>query len=239
MPSKRPVIGVTVDSMDEHPRYMSTYTYAEAVERAGGLPILLPFRADPTLILQYVDLCAGFLFSGGNDLDPSLYGDDWHPKAVKIEPARQAFELALLAEVERRRMPTLGVCLGSQVMNVHRGGSLIQFLPDELPGIEHRRIPGKEPGRHPVTLDLDSQLGRAIGKRDVSVNTYHKQAVRKMGRGLRIIATAPDGVIEAYEDPTYPLFAAVQWHPERLLDEPEHLAPFKLLVEKSIEAKKR
>jgi putative glutamine amidotransferase len=90
-----------------------------------------------------------------------------------------------------------------------------------------------------VKVDTDSQLGRAIGKADVSVNTYHKQAIRQIGRGLRVVATAPDGVIEGYEDPTFPLFAAVQWHPERLLDEPEHLAPFKLLVDKSREAARR
>ena len=240
MSTKRPVIGVTVDNMDDAPRYMSTYTYAEAVERAGGVPILLPFRVDVALVPQYVDLCEGLLFTGGNDLDPALYCDEcWHPKTVKVEPARQRFELALVAEVERRRMPALGVCFGSQVMNVHRGGSLIQFLPDEVKEIEHRCLDKNSPPRHTVTVDTDTQLGRAIGKRDVSVNTYHKQAIRKIGRGLRVVATAPDGVIEGYEDPTLPLFAAVQWHPERLLDEPEHLAPFKLLVEKSRESTRR
>ncbi len=240
MSAKRPVIGVTVDNVDDAPRYMSTYTYAEAIERAGGLPILLPFRVDCSHVAQYVDLCDGLLFSGGNDLDPSLYcNESWHPKAAKIEPARQRFELALIAEVEKRRMPALGVCLGSQLMNVHRGGSLIQFLPDELKDIEHRCLDKASPPRHPVKVDVESQLGRAMGNRDVSVNTYHKQAIRTIGRGLRVIATAPDGVIEAYEDPTFPLFAAVQWHPERLLDEPEHLAPFKLLVGKSAEVSMR
>ena len=234
--TKRPVIGVTIDYTDGARHYMSNYTYAEAVERGGGLPVLLPFRVDQSLIPQYVDLCDGILFTGGNDLDPSLYCDEcWHPQAARIEPLRQSFELALLAEVEQRRLPTLGVCLGSQVMNVYRGGSLIQFLPDEYEDIEHRNLVRESPGRHPIKLDTDSQLGRAIGQRDVSVNTYHKQAVRKIGKGLRVIATAPDGVIEAFEDPTFPLFAAVQWHPERLLDEREHLAPFKLLVEKASE----
>jgi len=238
--SKRPVIGVTVDSMDDAPRYMSTYTYAEAVERAGGLPILLPFRVDVSLVPRYVDLCDGLLFTGGNDLDPALYcKEGWHPKAVKVEPARQSFEMALITEVERRRMPTLGVCFGSQLINVYRGGSLIQFLPDEKKDIEHRCLDRNAPPRHPVSVDTESQLGRAIGKREVSVNTYHKQAIRQIGRGLRVVATAPDGVVEGYEDPTFPLLAAVQWHPERLLGEPEHLAPFKLLVEKAAEAAKR
>jgi putative glutamine amidotransferase len=156
---------------------------------------------------------------------------------VKVDPHRQSFELALMAEVEKRRLPTLGICLGSQLMNVYRGGSMIQFLPDDprANALEHRRITGQDPARHPVTLDTNSQLGQTVGcgKSEISVNTYHKQAVKTLGKGLRVIATAPDGIIEGFEDPSLPLFAAVQWHPERLLEEPEHLAPFKLLVEKA------
>ena len=239
--NRRPVIGITTDSSDTEDRYLSTMTYAAAVEKAGGLPLLIPFGVDHALIPQYVDLLEGICFSGGNDMDPALYCDEqWHPKCIKMDPLRQNFEFALIAEVEKRRLPALGVCFGSQLMNVYRGGSLIQFLPDspcdEKARLEHRYLKEQGLTRHPIKLDPDSQIGRAIGKSDVSVNTYHKQAVKKIGRGLRVIATAPDGVIEAFEDPTMPLFAAVQWHPERLIDEPEHLAPFKLLVEKSADA---
>jgi putative glutamine amidotransferase len=228
----RPRIGITIDTHDDAGKYESPTSYAKAVERAGGLPLLIPYKSDLSLIPQYVDQFDGILFSGGNDLDPALYGQPWHPKAEHIDPDRQKFELALLAEVERRRVPTLGVCLGSQLMNVYRGGSMHQFLPDvERPApIEHRRIGGDLP-RHDVMLDASSQIGRAIGKERISVNTYHKQSADRMGRGLRVIATSPDGIIEGFEDPSFPLFAAVQWHPERLIDEPEHLAPFKLLVE--------
>ncbi|MGA2439734.1 MAG: gamma-glutamyl-gamma-aminobutyrate hydrolase family protein [Tepidisphaeraceae bacterium] len=230
----RPLIGITLDTHDEGDKYESPFAYAQAVERAGGLPLLLPYQSDLDLIPQFVDACAGFLFTGGNDLDPALYGQSWHPKAVRVDPARQKFELALLAEVERRRLPALGVCLGSQLMNVHRGGSMHQFLPDFVrPNLlEHRKI-GDELPRHNVSVDLFSRLGQAIGKPEILVNTSHKQAADRLGRGLRVIATAPDGVIEGFEDPTFPLFAAVQWHPERLIDEPEHLAPFKLLVDTS------
>jgi putative glutamine amidotransferase len=230
----RPVIGITIDSHDDGDKYESPFAYAKAVESAGGLPLLIPYKSDLSLIPQYVDQFDGILFSGGNDLDPTLYSQSWHPKAEHIDPARQKFELALLAEVERRRMPTLGVCLGSQLMNVYRGGSLHQFLPDapRKSPIEHRRIEGKTP-RHEVVLDPASRLGRCIGKTEISVNTFHKQAADRLGRGLRIVATAPDGVIEGFEDPSLPLFVAVQWHPERLIDEPEHLAPFKLLVDAS------
>jgi putative glutamine amidotransferase len=238
----RPVIGVTVDYTEDLQKYSSNMNYALAVERAGGLPVLLPYAGDLALVPQYVDRLDGICFTGGDDMDPSRYCDDpWNPNCIKMDPRRQEFEFALVAEVEKRRLPALGVCFGSQLMNVHRGGSLIQFLPEEHEcsnKLEHRRIAGQDPSRHPIQLDLNSQLGRAIGKSEVSVNTYHKQAVKKIGRGLRVIATAPDGVIEAFEDPALPFYTAVQWHPERLIDEPEHLAPFKLLVEKSTAAKR-
>jgi putative glutamine amidotransferase len=231
---KRPVIAITIDSAERADYYESPCSYSTSVEKAGGLPLLLPYRTNLELISGYVDLIDGIVFSGGDDLDPALYGETRHPKAIPIDPDRQKFELALLAEVERRRMPALGVCCGSQLMNVYRGGSLIQFLPDEprTGALEHRKN-AENPQRHAVTVDPQSQLGAAIGKAEISVNTFHKQAVRKLGRGLRVVATAPDGVIEGFEDPSLPLFAAVQWHPERLSDEPEHLAPFKLLVRKA------
>ena len=179
----RPVIGITIDQHDQPGRYESPVDYAKSVELAGGLPLLLPYQSDLSLIPQYVDLLDGILFTGGDDLDPSIFGQPRHPKAVPIDPARQKFELALLAEVEKRRLPALGICLGSQLMNVYRGGTLHQFLPD-VPReglLEHRKV-GENLLRHPITLDTESQLGQAIGKS------------------------------------------------ERLVGEPEHLAPFKLLV---------
>src|SRR5437763_2682098 len=125
--SKRPVIGVTMDSHEEpgspsQAGYHLNFDYSAAIERAGGLPLAIPYRTDPALIGQYLDLLNGILFTGGDDLHPALYGQTWHPKAVKVDPARQAFEMALLAEVERRRLPSLFVCLGCQVLNVYRGG---------------------------------------------------------------------------------------------------------------------
>lgn len=229
----RPIIGITIDIEDgDADRYSSPCRYSEAVERAGGLPLLLPYRVDPALVGQYLDILNGILFSGGDDLDPALFDQPRHPKAIPVDPLRQRFELALIAEVERRRLPALGVCMGSQLMNVHRGGSLIQFLPDvpRNPSIEHRKI-ADAPTRHDVNIDQSTRLGKFLATPHLSVNTYHKQAADRLGRGLRVVATAPDGVIEGFEDPSFPLFAAVQWHPERLIDEPQHMAPFRLLVD--------
>jgi putative glutamine amidotransferase len=212
--------------------YQLGFDYCEAIEKAGGLPLAIPYRTNLALIPQFVDLLDGVLFTGGNDLDPALYGEEWHPKAVKVDPDRQNFELALLAEVEKRRTPALFVCMGCQVLNVYRGGSLTQFLPDDPQNIEHRR--GEESvRRHEVKIDPNSQFGKAVGRPVISANTYHKQAVKNVGRGLKVVATAPDGTIEALEDPSFPMMVATQWHPERLTDEAEHLAPFKLLVERA------
>ena len=233
----RPRIGITIDTHDRPDHYESPTAYAKSVELAGGLPFLLPYRSDLSLVPEFVDAIDGILFSGGNDLDPSLYGETYHPRAEPIDPDRQRFELAMLEEVERRRMPALGICLGSQLMNVYRGGSLVQFLPevDRRGAIEHRKIEGVAP-RHPVSLQAESWVARATGKQHVDANSSHKQGVRQVGRGLRVIGSAPDGVIEGIEDPTFPLFLGVQWHPERLSGEADHLALFKLLVEKASEA---
>jgi putative glutamine amidotransferase len=238
-----PLIGITMDTRDGEPGYYQlAFDYPKSIERAGGVPLAIPYKTDHALIPRVVDALDGILFTGGNDLDPRLYGErEFHPRAVPIDPDRQNFELALLAEVEKRRLPTLAICLGCQLFNVHRGGSLTQFLPDENGKREHRRAEKGQPiRRHPINIQPDSVIGQAIGKTDVSANTYHKQAIKNLGKGLRVAAVADDGTIEAIEDPTLPLFAAVQWHPERLaLTEEEHLAPFRLLVTKAMEHRRR
>jgi putative glutamine amidotransferase len=230
----RPLIGLTMDVGAKPENYSLHSGYTTSVEKAGGMPFGIPYRTDISLIPDILDRLDGILFTGGDDLDPALYGQEWHPKAIKLDAARQHFEMALIAEVERRRLPTLGICLGSQLLNVHRGGSMHQFLPDvpRTNAIEHRKLERDLP-RHALQIEPKSTIAQAIGKTEINGNTYHKQAADRLGRGLRVVATAPDGVIEGFEDPTYPLMIGVQWHPERLHNEPEHLAIFKLLVAKA------
>jgi putative glutamine amidotransferase len=229
---KRPIIGITLDTRDSGEYYQLGFDYSKSIEKAGGLPFAIPYKTDHALIPQIVDALDGILFTGGNDLDPALYGETWHPKAQKIDPDRQNFELALLAEVEKRKLPALAICLGCQLLNVYRGGSLHQFLPDIEGKSEHRKTE-EAVRRHPIKIESDSALGKVLNKTEISGNSYHKQAVKTVGRGLKVTAVSDDGVIEGLEDPSFPLLAAVQWHPERLNSEAEHLAPFRLLVEKA------
>src|SRR6476646_4144299 len=192
----RPVIVITVDYNDKLTCYESPYGYSTAIEKAGGLPLLIPYRSDLSLIPQFVDLIDGMLFSGGDDLDPNSWGETYYPGTSPIDPLREKFEMALMAEVEKRRTPTLGICLGSQLMNVYRGGSMHQFLPElaRPNAIEHRKTGGDAArdgagtfNRHEILLERDSSAAQAIGKTEISANTSHKQAIARVGKGLRVI----------------------------------------------------
>ena len=235
--SSRPLIGITLDHDREQTRYQLHYDYVRAILAAGGMPLLLPFDAsvDPGEQLRLVD---GLLLTGGNDLDPSAWGEARHPEAVAIDPEREAHERALLAEAARRDLPVLAICCGMQVLNAQRGGSLHQHLPD-LPGTsEHRRGDEGWARRHPVTVAAGSVLARVCGEGEVEVNTSHHQAVARLGQGLIISAEAPDGTVEAIEDPARAFCIGVQWHPERLAATDErHAALFEALVRAAAESK--
>jgi putative glutamine amidotransferase len=197
MAAQRPRIGITADV--EGPAYRLRRSYAELVARAGGAPLILPCRED--CVDSYLELADGFLLSGGDDPDMRPWGLPLHPKAKLIDPDRQAFELKLLeALVAEPARAVLGVCLGMQLMALHAGGALDQYLPDTLPtAADHW-------GRaaHAVT----GELGRGI------VHSHHRQAIVDPG-ALRVVARAPDGVIEAVQAGDRPYYLGVQWHPER------------------------
>jgi putative glutamine amidotransferase len=243
--AQRPLIGITTDYNSESVKnpggvvtpaksiYKLPCTYAAAIELAGGLPVLIPYKTDVRLIGQYLDQFDGIVLAGGDDLDPSSWGETYHDKAQRIDPDRQQFEFAMLAEIERRRLPVLGICLGSQVMNVYRGGSLHQFLPDvmrENP-LDHR-LAGDWSRRHAVTIiEPDSHIARATGQLMLETNTSHKQAVHQLGRNLRITAVSSDGIIEGTEDPSFNFYVGIQWHPERQHTEPAHHALFQRFIQ--------
>ena len=193
------------------------YSYVQAVQRAGGVALLL--APDPRLTAEpdeLLDLLDGLLLAGGADVDPAAYGQEPHPATRGWVPERDAFELALTARAMERDLPLLGICRGMQVMNVARGGSLIQHVPDSAGHDEHRRTTGTFDGNdHDVRLTPGSLAERAAGEPTHATKSHHHQAIDLLGDGLTVTGWATvDGLPEAFEDPGRRFALGVQWHPE-------------------------
>ena len=227
MTKKKPLILVSVDCQDLPSRrgpvktVTLTANYAQAVLDAGGIPWLFPYTTNAAVLDQAVAAVDGLLLSGGDfDIDPDLFGEPPHPKLGKIVPERTATESALLERAEGRKIPVLGICGGMQLMNVSRGGTLYQDLPSQKEAVlEHQQPQAKKLPGHRITIQAESQLSKITGKTEIGVNSTHHQAVKTPGRDLIVSAEAPDGVVEAIEDPLYSFYLGVQWHPEAM---PEH-----------------
>lgn len=216
--SPRPRIGISlsIGTPDECRKvYQINSDYPESVLRAGGLPVLLPHTRDAALRLEMLAWLDGLIIPGGDDIDPALYGQPKHEKTKLINKDRENFDLALLARAEQCGLPTLGICLGCQLMNVQRRGTLHQHLPDQQGPVQHARA-GDHTNFHAVTIQPGTSLALAVGVETLETNSRHHQGIARLGHGLRISATAPDGLIEAFEDPSLPFWLAVQWHPENL-----------------------
>lgn len=200
--------------------------YADAVRDVGGEPVLIPPPREGEPLSPLEHLAEGLLLSGGDDLDPAAWGETLHAAAQPVDPRRQRADLGLVATADLVGMPVLGVCLGMQEMAVHRGGRILQHLPDE-PGDHLDHGGAGRPQVHPVHVEAGSMLARLVGNETFDVSSTHHQAVGEVGRGLRICGRAPDGVIEAIEDEAPGrFFLGVQWHPERMTDSPAHAALF-------------
>ena len=196
-------------------------SYVRAVAGAGGAPLLVPPGAAVEETLDVVD---GLVFSGGSDLDPSLYGADTHDETSGIVRERDDFEVSLMRAALERDVPLLAICRGSQVLNVARGGGIEQHLPDVVGHSGHRETPGVF-AEHEVSVVGGTRLASIVGER-VEAKSHHHQGYGAVGAGLRESARAPDGTLEAVEDPSRRFALGVLWHPE----EGEDLALFEALV---------
>ncbi|MEK6273774.1 MAG: gamma-glutamyl-gamma-aminobutyrate hydrolase family protein [Actinomycetota bacterium] len=227
----RPVIGIT--SYAEEVTWgawveaaaLVPLSYVHAIERAGGRPLVVPPSEDS--IEETLVALDGIVFSGGSDLDPAHYGADPHPETDVAREVRDRAELALLKAALERDMPVLAVCRGSQVLNVARGGDLIQHLPEIVGHEGHRRMPG-DWSDHDVRLERESRVGSMLGDR-APVKSHHHQGFGKIGKGLHESGWADDGTVEALEDPAKRFAVGVLWHPE----EGEDMALFEGLVEEA------
>ena len=183
------------------------YEYVRAVERAGGRAVLVP--PDEDGIEEVLDALDGLIFSGGNDMTPEEYGAEPHPETTGTNPERDRGELALLEAALTRDLPVLAICRGFEVLNIARGGDLVQHLPELVGHEEHRETLG-EFSEHTVRVDPSSRIGEVAG----AVKSHHHQGIGRIGAGLRDVAWAKDGTVEAIEDPEKPFVVGVLWHPE-------------------------
>jgi putative glutamine amidotransferase len=212
----RPVVGITTYVEEASWGHWTLdaalipYDYVRAVEHAGARALLVPPSAEG--VEETLDALDGLVFSGGSDLDPDSYGADAHAETTGTRPERDRGELALLEAALARDMPVLAVCRGFQVLNVARGGDLVQHLPEVVGSEQHREVRGTF-SDHGVKIDDGSLLGTVLGT-TAPVKSHHHQGVGRIGDGLREVAWADDGTIEGLEDPERPFAVGVLWHPE-------------------------
>ncbi|MBV9002426.1 MAG: gamma-glutamyl-gamma-aminobutyrate hydrolase family protein [Solirubrobacterales bacterium] len=190
--------------------------YPEAIERAGGVPVIVPLLR-PDAIASLLDRVDGLCLPGGPDLQPSTYGQEPHPELGPTEPRVDAAELALVRAADRRGLPILGICRGMQLLNVARGGTLHQHLPDVVgSALQHRQPEHGSVTTHRIETAPQSRLRATLGGPALEVNSFHHQGVCTLGENLTATAWAADGTIEAVEDPRERMVFGVQWHAEGL-----------------------
>lgn len=230
----KPLIGVSLSFNDKDRAYQLAETYIESVKKAGGIPVLLPHTPEDAASLAV--RCDGLLISGGPDMDPAYFDEQPIPQIGAICPERDESEVALLKAFMDAGKPVLGICRGSQILNVVFGGTLYQDLysqyKQEAP-IKHVQQGPRWYTSHGITVEKGTKLEEIFGDRHIGVNSFHHQAVKDVAPGFVVAAKAPDGVIEAIEKPDHPFCIGVQWHPECMF---EQNTPFDKLFETFIAA---
>lgn len=214
-----PVVAVTASiPEEEHPsRVRLNAAYLTALENAGLVPLVVPPLADPDAADRILAGVDGLVLTGGEDVAPDYFGEERHPALGTVNKVRDATEIALISAARRLRLPVLAICRGIQVLNVECGGSLIQDIAAQRPGaLAHNGEGPRHETVHSVTIEQDSILALATGATRLDVNSLHHQAIDRPGDGLRVTATAPDGIIEGVESSDDWWVLAVQWHPEEM-----------------------
>jgi putative glutamine amidotransferase len=236
----KPVIGIAPDFTGTHQEpgkseatILIRNRYVAAIEAAGGIPLILPIVTNRALCKAVLDQLDGLLLTGsGPDIDPRRYGERKRFAFKVMSAARTDSEYALVAEARKRDIPVLGICGGMQLMNVALGGTLIQDIDKQVVHPLSHRLPGPASTvSHEVRIKPGTRLSAIVGRSSIRVNSSHHQAVKALSRALRVSASAPDGVIEALEDPRRRFFIGVQWHPEYLYGRHAvHRAIFRALI---------
>jgi putative glutamine amidotransferase len=228
-----PVIGITCWIDYEKSQYFVPQEYAKAIEKVGGLPVILPPVETEEAADRLLGTVDGLLLSGGVDLDPAFWGEEPMPRLGKISPERDRSELMLANKALALDVPVLGICRGHQVIAVAGGGSLYQDIPSQLREVlKHSQDAPRWYATHAVTVQPGTRMAAWLGAGTVRVNSFHHQAIRDLPKGFVVSAEAVDGIIEAIEDTRRRFVVGVQWHPECFWNKEDTFDPiFRTFVE--------
>lgn len=216
--------------------YGQSHTYTDAMVHAGGVPVIIPFIEDEAILKKLYQKLDGILFAGGNDINPSLYGEKPLPTTEEFSDKRDAMEAKLMQWAIEDNKPVLCICRGMQLLNVVCGGQLYQHLPDDLPGIDHEASTKNKSGEflaHPLRVIAETKLDKILSSPEIATNAHHHQGVKRLGKGLKASAHTTDGLIEAVEHVNNKFAVGIQSHPESLERKvvPEWAKLFRAFVE--------
>lgn len=212
----KPLIGITANYLYEDAAFSLRDYYVNAVTAAGAVPIILPALGQEELVNEYLEICDGFVFSGGGDPDPAYFGQSPAAQLGEINPRRDEFEISLARKVLALKKPALGICRGCQIMNIAAGGTLNQHLET---GMCHMQNAPRDYPFHDILIKSGSRLASIVESKQIRVNSFHHQAVDQPGKGIYITARAQDGTAEALEASGDLFYLGVQWHPECMSDQ--------------------
>ncbi|NOZ22970.1 MAG: gamma-glutamyl-gamma-aminobutyrate hydrolase family protein [Planctomycetes bacterium] len=232
----KPLIGVSCNFNESKPglgQCTVPASYVDAVQAAGGVPIIVPQVHEREDALAILDKLDAMIFTGGADIRPERYGEEQHPKTKLVAERRETSDFMFAKAAIERDMPVMAICYGCQVLDVAFGGTLYQDVPDQLKtDIKHSAEGGTYP-RHMVCIEPGTKLAGILQVEEILANSSHHQAVKAVTEPVIISARAEDGVIEAIESTAHRHILGIQWHPEKLIDEEKHLALFRALVQEA------
>lgn len=238
MKKNMPVIGLTSSFAvkDDSEQIFLPKSYFEAIRHFGGIPLLIPVFARDEELEFLLDQCDGVILTGGNDIDPVLFGETVLNDTVEIAQERDYQEAFVIDMALARNLPILGICRGIQMLNVHFGGSLWQDIPAQIPSeVQHRMDKPYHRASHKCILEKGTPLHQISGTNIIGVNSHHHQAVKDLAPNFLSMGCSEDGIIEAIYDPSKPFLWGVQWHPERIWDIEESSARlFAALIQASV-----